>query len=196
MNKSNELERRSVVSRLLANRGDAVVVPGLGSTNYDLAAAGDHERNFYIWGAMGGAAMIGLGIALAQPKVPVIVITGDGELLMGIGGLATIALQNPGNLSIIALDNEHYGETGGQKSHTAGKANLGKIAAGCGIDDVRTITTMAEVENLAERITRIGDAPLFATIKISSAELPRILPFREAAFLKGRLRRALGQETF
>jgi thiamine pyrophosphate-dependent acetolactate synthase large subunit-like protein len=192
MSKSNELERRAVVARLLADRKDAVAVPGLGSCNYDLIAAGDHDRNFYNWGAMGGAAMIGLGIALAQPKVPVIVITGDGELLMGMGGLATIALRNPGNLSVIALDNGHYGETGGQKSHTSGRTDLSAIASGCGIADVRTITTMEDVETLAARINRVGDGPVFANIKISNAELPRILPQRDAAFLKNRVRIALG----
>ena len=192
MSKSNELDRRKVVARLLADRKDAVVVPGLGSSNYDIAAAGDHDRNFYNWGAMGGAAMIGLGIALAQPKVPVIVITGDGEMLMGMGGLATIALSNPRNLSVIALDNGHYGETGGQKSHTSGRTDLSIIATGCGIADVRTITTMAEVETLAERINRVGEGPLFATIKIGNDELPRILPQRDAIFLKNRVRIALG----
>jgi thiamine pyrophosphate-dependent acetolactate synthase large subunit-like protein len=195
MSKSNELDRRNVVARLLADRKDAVVVPGLGSSNYDIAAAGDHDRNFYNWGAMGGAAMIGLGIALAQPKVPVIVITGDGEMLMGMGGLATIALKNPGNLSVIALDNGHYGETGGQKSHTSGRTDLSIIATGCGIADVRTITTMAEVEKLAERINRVGDGPVFATVKVSNDELPRILPQRDATFLKNRVRIALGHEV-
>jgi thiamine pyrophosphate-dependent acetolactate synthase large subunit-like protein len=195
MSKSNELDRRNVVARLLADRKDAVVVPGLGSSNYDIAAAGDDDRNFYNWGAMGGAAMIGLGIALAQPKVPVIVITGDGEMLMGMGGLATIALKNPGNLSVIALDNGHYGETGGQKSHTSGRTDLSIIATGCGIADVRTITTMAEVEKLAERINRVGDGPVFATVKVSNDELPRILPQRDATFLKNRVRIALGHEV-
>ena len=195
MSKSNELDRRNVVAHLLADRKDAVVVPGLGSSNYDIAAAGDHDRNFYNWGAMGGAAMIGLGIALAQPKVPVIVITGDGEMLMGMGGLATIALKNPGNLSVIALDNGHYGETGGQKSHTSGRTDLSIIATGCGIADVRTITTMAEVEKLAERINRVGDGPVFATVKVSNDELPRILPQRDATFLKNRVRIALGHEV-
>src|ERR1044072_3777350 len=109
MNKGNQLDRREVVARLLADRKEAVVVPGLGSCNYDITAAGDHDRNFYNWGAMGGAAMIGLGIALAQPKVPVIVITGDGEMLMGMGGLATIALSNPSSLTVIELGNWHSG---------------------------------------------------------------------------------------
>jgi thiamine pyrophosphate-dependent acetolactate synthase large subunit-like protein len=119
LERPNLLERRGVVSQLLAQRKDAVVVGGLGASTYDIAAAGDHDRNFYLWGAMGGAVMIGLGVALAQPKLPVVVITGDGEMLMGMGSLATVGLQKAGNLTIIVLDNEVYGETGGQASHTA-----------------------------------------------------------------------------
>ena len=128
MSKANLLERRSVVASLLAERKDAIVVGGLGASTYDIAAAGDHDRNFYLWGAMGGAVMIGLGIALAQPKLPVVVITGDGEMLMGMGSLATVGLQKPGNLTIVVLDNEVYGETGGQASHTAATVDLVGVA--------------------------------------------------------------------
>ena len=111
------------------------MVGGLGASTYDMAAAGDHDRNFYLWGAMGGAVMIGLGLALAQPKLPVVVITGDGEMLMGMGSLATVGLQKPANLTIVVLDNEAYGETGGQVSHTAAAADLVGVAKACGIAD-------------------------------------------------------------
>src|ERR1700756_1788209 len=131
MSKANLRERRSVVSPLLEGRKDAVVVGGLGASTYDIAAAGDHDRNFYLWGAMGGAVMIGLGVALAQPDLPVLVITGGGEMLMGIGSLATVGLQQPKNLTIVVLDNEVYGETGGQVSHTAAAADLVGIARAC-----------------------------------------------------------------
>jgi thiamine pyrophosphate-dependent acetolactate synthase large subunit-like protein len=124
MSRANLLERRNVVSALLAGRKDAVVIGGLGASTYDIAAAGDHDRNFYLWGGMGGAVMIGLGVALAQPNLPVVVITGDGEMLMGLGSLATVGLQKPGNLTIIVLDNEVYGETGGQASHTGANVDL------------------------------------------------------------------------
>src|SRR3954467_8528956 len=135
MSRTNLLDRRAVVSALLKDRGDAVVIGGLGASTYDIAAAGDHERNLYLWGAMGGAVMIGLGLALAQPDLPVVVITGDGEMLMGMGSLATVALQKPTNLSIVVLDNERYGETGGQMSHTAVVADLVGVARACGIAD-------------------------------------------------------------
>src|SRR5262249_31312572 len=139
MSKANLLERRSVVSALLSGRKGAIVVGGLGASTYDIAAAGDHDRNFYLWGGMGGAVMIGLGIALAQPKLPVVVITGDGEMLMGMGSLATVGLQKPGNLTIIVLDNEVYGETGGQASHTGENTDLVGVAKACGIPDARDL---------------------------------------------------------
>ena len=149
MSKANLLDRRAVVAQLLKDRNGAIAVGGLGASTYDIAAAGDHDRNLYLWGAMGGAVMIGLGLALAQPTLPVVVITGDGEMLMGMGSLATVGLQKPANLSIIVLDNEAYGETGGQVSHTAASADLVGIAKACGIADSRAISTMAEVEAFA-----------------------------------------------
>jgi len=192
MSQANLLERRSVVSGLLAGRKDAIVVGGLGASTYDIAAAGDHDRNFYLWGAMGGAAMIGLGIALAQPKLPVVVITGDGEMLMGMGSLATVGLQKPGNLTIIVLDNEVYGETGGQASHTAGTADLVGVAKACGIADARTLSTMAEIEAFAASMQDLSIGPRFASIKIDSANLERVLASRDGNYIVTRIRGALG----
>jgi thiamine pyrophosphate-dependent acetolactate synthase large subunit-like protein len=192
MSKANLLERRSVVSSLLAGRKDAIVVGGLGASTYDIAAAGDHDRNFYLWGAMGGAVMIGLGVALAQPKLPVVVITGDGEMLMGMGSLATVGLQKPENLTIIVLDNEVYGETGGQASHTASTADLVGVARACGIADARTLSTMAEIEGFAPSIQDVARGPRFASIKIDSANLERVLASRDGSFIVTRIRGALG----
>jgi thiamine pyrophosphate-dependent acetolactate synthase large subunit-like protein len=192
MSKANLLGRRDVVSQLLADRKEAIVVGGLGASTYDIAAAGDHDRNFYLWGAMGGAVMIGLGVALAQPKLPVVVITGDGEMLMGIGSLATVGLQKPGNLTIIVLDNEVYGETGGQASHTAGNVDLVGVARACGIADARSISTMAEVEAFARSMQDVAGGPRFASIKIDSANLERVLASRDGSFIVTRIRGALG----
>jgi thiamine pyrophosphate-dependent acetolactate synthase large subunit-like protein len=192
MSKANLLERRSVVSVLLAGRKEAIVVGGLGASTYDIAAAGDHDRNFYLWGAMGGAVMIGLGVALAQPKLPVMVITGDGEMLMGIGSLATVGLQKPGNLTIIVLDNEVYGETGGQASHTASTADLVGVARACGIAEARTLSTMAEIEAYAAGMQDVSSGPRFASIKIDSANLERVLASRDGSFIVTRIRGALG----
>jgi thiamine pyrophosphate-dependent acetolactate synthase large subunit-like protein len=192
MSQANLLERRSVVSRLLAERNDAIVVGGLGASTYDIAAAGDHDRNFYLWGAMGGAVMIGLGMALAQPKLPVVVITGDGEMLMGMGSLATVGLQKPANLTIVVLDNEVYGETGGQASHTASTVDLVGVARSCGIQDARAIATMADIGTFASSMQDVSSGPRFASIKIDSANLERVLSSRDGQFTVTRIRRALG----
>ena len=192
MSKANLLDRRAVVSGLLANRKDAIVVGGLGASTYDMAAAGDHDRNFYLWGAMGGAVMIGLGLALAQPKLPVVVITGDGEMLMGMGSLATVGLQKPANLTIVVLDNESYGETGGQVSHTAAAADLVGVAKACGISDTRAMTTMAEVEAFVPSLQDVSSGPRFASVKIDGANLERVLSSRDANNIVNRIRGALG----
>jgi len=192
MNKANLLDRREVVAKLLADRKDAIAVGGLGASTYDIAAAGDNARNFYLWGGMGGAVMIGLGLALAQPKLPVVVITGDGEMLMGMGSLATVGLQKPANLSIIVLDNECYGETGGQTSHTESAADLVGIARACGIGDARALATLAEIEAFAPSLHDTSHGPRFASVKIDAANLERVLSSRDGTFIVNRLRGALG----
>jgi thiamine pyrophosphate-dependent acetolactate synthase large subunit-like protein len=192
MSKANLLNRRSVVGSLLVDRKEAIVVGGLGASTYDIAAAGDHDRNFYLWGAMGGAVMIGLGMALAQPDLPVVVITGDGEMLMGIGSLATVGLQKPGNLSIIVLDNEVYGETGGQASHTAGNVDLVAVAKACGIADANTLATLAEIETFAASMQDISSGPRFASVKIDAANLERVLSSRDGQYTVTRIRGSLG----
>ena len=122
------MKRRDVVKKLLSGRKDLLVVAGLGSTAWDITAAGDSPLSFPMWGAMGQAAMIGLGLALAQPKRRVLVITGDGEMLMGLGSLATIGVQQPANLTVVVIDNERYGETGMQETHTAHGIDLKAVA--------------------------------------------------------------------
>ena len=192
MSKANLLDRREVVGRLLAERKGAIVVGGLGASTYDLAAAGDHDRNFYLWGAMGGAVMIGLGLALAQPKLPVVVITGDGDMLMGMGSLATVGLQQPKNLTIVVLDNEVYGETGGQASHTAATVDLVGVARACGIPDARAVSTLTEVEAYAPDMQDVSSGPRFASVKIDSANLERVLSSRDGQYTVTRIRGALG----
>ncbi|MFH0296185.1 thiamine pyrophosphate-dependent enzyme [Bradyrhizobium sp. 31Argb] len=194
MSKANLLDRRAVVSHLLKDRNGAIAVGGLGASTYDIAAAGDDDRNFYLWGAMGGAVMIGLGLALAQPELPVIVITGDGEMLMGLGSIATVGAQKPANLSIVVLDNEAYGETGGQVSHTAASVDLVGVAKACGIADSRAITTMAEVEAFALSLKEASRGPRFANVKIDGANLERVLSNRDGTSIVNRLRGSLGYQ--
>jgi len=192
---SKLLRRREVVSQLLEERGDMMVVAGLGAPAWDITAAGDHDRNFPMWGAMGGATMIGLGLALAQPKKKVLVITGDGEMLMGLGSLATIAVQKPRNLYIVVLDNEHYGETGMQETHTGHGVDLAGMAKAAGFPHARNIATQSGVARLKSMI-RSGAGPLFAQVKIDAEKLPLVLPPRDAAYIKNRFRIAvLGPEA-
>ena len=133
------IDRRQFVAQLLAATPDALVVTGLGSPTYDVYASGDKDRYFYLWGAMGGALPLGLGLALAQPQRPVLVITGDGEQLMGMGALATAAAQQPANLSVVVLDNGHFGETGMQRSHSSLGTRLVDVAKACGIARAREV---------------------------------------------------------
>jgi thiamine pyrophosphate-dependent acetolactate synthase large subunit-like protein len=153
-------------------------------------AAGDDDRNFYLWGAMGGAAMIGLGLALARPQLRVAVITGDGEMLMGLGSLATIGVQRPNNLAIVVFDNRMYGETGGQASHTGGGVDLAAVARGCGIARVLDVQDEASLRKLAG-LVREYDRSLFARVLISPEEPPRVLPEKDGVAIKQRVRRAV-----
>lgn len=189
------LQRKEGVARLLRERGDLLVVSGLGAPSYDVAAAGDHPLNFYLWGAMGGAALMGLGLALAQPTRRVLVITGDGEQLMGMGGLATIAVQRPHNLSIVVLDNERYGETGQQLTHTAHGVDLAAVARACGFAPptalTLTVTAVEELDSLREQIHLMQDT-LFAVVKVApDADSLNELPPRDGHYLKHRFREAL-----
>ena len=185
------LDRREVVARLLADRKDLLVVTGLGSATYDVMAAGDHENNYYLWAAMGSAAMVGLGLASAQPNRSVLVVTGDGEMLMGFGALATIALRKQANLTIAVLDNGHFGETGMQVSHAGRGISLDRVAATCGFSWTSEIRDLAGVDNLRERLST-RDGVKLATIKIRAENPPRVLPPRDGVYVKNRFRAALG----
>jgi thiamine pyrophosphate-dependent acetolactate synthase large subunit-like protein len=187
-----QLDRRAAVAVLLKNRKDTLVVSGLGSPTYDLHSVGDHDGNFYLWGAMGGAALIGLGLAQAQPGKRVLALTGDGEQLMGIGGLATIGVARPRNLDIVVIDNQHFGETGMQASHTGRGVDLTAIAAACGFAATGTARTIAEVEGLAAQISQQSEGPRLFVIKVAAENPPRSLPSRDAVFIKNRFRAHLG----
>ena len=184
------LDRRKVVAALLAERGDALVVTGLGSPTYDTFAAGDHDLNFYLWGGMGGAAMAGLGLALAQPKRRVLVITGDGEMLMGLGSLATIAVEAPKNLAIAVIDNGHYGETGMQRAHTGRGVDIAGMAKAAGFKSSTTIRSMAGLQQWLTTFHR-KPGPVFGDIKVSAAPAPMALPVRDGTAIKYRFRTAL-----
>lgn len=185
------INRREFVAKLLAACPEALVITGLGSPTYDVYAAGDRPENFYLWGAMGGAAAVGLGLALAQPRRSVVVITGDGEQLMGLGALATIGAQQPSNLSIVVLDNGHFGETGMQRSHTSLGTNLAAVARGCGIKYVTEVREAGQAASLAGRINA-REGCMLAQVFVRAEELPRALPSRDGTYIKNRFRATLG----
>ena len=184
------LERRRVVAELLAGRGGMVVVTGLGAPSWDAAAAGDDPLTFPLWGAMGAAAMLGLGLALAQPERRVLVITGDGEMLMGLGALAAIGMERPQNLAVVVLDNERYGETGMQATATAGPLDLAQMAAAAGWPLAREV---ADEAALAQALPEIRGAagPVFHAIKVKADEPALVMPPKDGAYLKDRFRLAL-----
>lgn len=195
LNASGAVDRRAFVSQLIAASPDALIVSGLGSPSYDVFAAGDRDKNFYLWGAMGGAVALGLGLALAQPDRPVLVITGDGEQLMGVGTLGTVGAKQPRNLTIVVLDNGHFGETGMQRSHTSLGTDLVAVAQGFGIKDAFAVRETGRAGEVAERVmARRGVA--FAQVFINPDEPPRALPPRDGVYVKNRFRAALGFSTF
>ncbi len=184
-----KLERRALCNEVLADRGGLLVVGSLGASAWDITAAGDRPENLPLWGGMGGAAMIGMGLALAQPERRVLVVSGDGEMLMGLGSLATIGVQQPANLAILVLDNEHYGETGMQETHTGHGVDLVAVARGCGFTRTMLVTGQADVAPLRAAIHAPG--LFFAVAKIEAAALPLVLPPREGSFLQARMREAV-----
>ena len=183
------IDRREFVARLLAATPDALVISGLGSPTYDVYASGDQDRYFYLWGAMGGALPLGLGLALAQPKRPVLVITGDGDMLMSLGSLATVAAQQPDNFAICVLDNEKFGETGNQATHTSPRNNgptdsgagtdLSVIARGCGIADSALVRDQGEVAQLVKDL-RHKKGPLFRVVKVRVEKLDFVMQIGRA----------------
>jgi thiamine pyrophosphate-dependent acetolactate synthase large subunit-like protein len=184
------LRRREVVKKLLAKRGGLLVVAGLGSTAWDITAAGDHDLSFPLWGAMGQAAMIGLGLALAQPRRRVLVVTGDGEMLMGLGSLATIGVQRPANLTVVVIDNERYGETGMQTTHTAHGIDLAAAAKACGFKASKIVTKRAQLSAVRSLIYKTP-GPSFVQVKVVAEKLPLVLPPHDGVVLKERFRAAL-----
>jgi thiamine pyrophosphate-dependent acetolactate synthase large subunit-like protein len=184
------LRRREVVAALLEGRDGLLVVAGLGSAAWDCAAAGDHPLTFPMWGAMGSACMVGMGLALAQPERRVLVITGDGEMLMGLGSLATVGAKSPRNLAVVVLDNERYGETGMQKTHTAYGVDLAGVASSCGFARARKVEAPAEIGAMRDAVRR-ERGPLFFQVKVQAESPALVLPPRDGAYLKHRFREAL-----
>ncbi len=185
------LNRRLAVKRILRDRKqDVLAVTSLGNPTFDVAAAGDTPQNFYLWGAMGGAVTFGLGIALAQPKKRVIVFVGDGEMMMGLGSLATVGVDKPDNLSIVVIDNGYYAETGMQLAHAGRGVDISSIARAAGFEHATTITTAGELEEYVEVILKTK-GPVLATVKVGTDPEATCLPPRDGPYLRSRFREAL-----
>ncbi len=191
MSADGRFDRRSLVADLLKERGDALVVGGLGASTWDLAAADLDDRNVYLWGGMGLAGSIGLGLALAQPSRRILVITGDGELLMGIGSLASIAAAAPINLAILVLDNQAFGETGKQTGLTAGTTDIAMMAKGAGFVAARTVGGLDDLPDLKALLFR-ESGPVLAVAQVALTDDPLVLPTNNGALIAARFRSALG----
>lgn len=187
------IDRREFVTELVKACPDALFVAGLGSSTYDLFAAGDRPENFYLWGAMGGAAGIGLGLALAQPSKSIVVVTGDGEQLMGLGTLATIGTQLPPNLTIVILDNGHFGETGMQHSHSSLGTDLVAVAKACSIANSHLMSDLKAIGDIGACVNTPKQTSLFQVL-VKADDVPRALPIRDGVHIKNRFRAVLGLE--
>ncbi len=153
---------------VLRRAGDSPIVANLGPTSDELYHAGHRDRNFYTYGSMGLCSSIALGMALSTHD-KVISLDGDGSLLMNLGAIATIGRENPPNLVVVVWDNEAWGQTGGQPSHTATNTNLEEVAHSCGIGKTATVR---DLETLAEALDRAlaEPGPWFIVAKIAEAE--------------------------
>lgn len=183
------LDRREVVGAMLKQRGDALIITGLGSSCYDVGTQ-DHPNTFYLWGGMGAAVMTGFGLALAQPTRRVVVVTGDGEMLMDLGALATIGAKQTKNLSIVVMDNELYSETGAQTTHTRHGVSLAGVAKACSFPEAATVYTEQELADAIPKLFR-GEALMFCSIKISDKRYPMSIRLRDGAHIKNRFRENL-----
>jgi thiamine pyrophosphate-dependent acetolactate synthase large subunit-like protein len=188
------MDRRQFVARLLVDRGDIMVVTGIGSATYDVAACGDHPLNFYLWSAMGSTASVGLGLALARPDRRVAVITGDGDMLMGMGSLATIGVKQPGNLAIVVIDNRHYSASGMQASHTSAGIDLAGVAEDCRF---ARVVSVSEIDRTPEARTLLhtGQGPIFIHAHVEADDQPRIIPSRDGYAIKQRFLQASGKPS-
>jgi thiamine pyrophosphate-dependent acetolactate synthase large subunit-like protein len=193
--KQGTLDRREVVAAMLKVRGDALIVTGLGSSCYDIGTQ-DHPNTFYLWGGMGAAAMVGLGLALAQPARRVVVVTGDGEMLMDLGALATIGAKAPDNLSLVVIDNEQYSETGMQATHTRHGVSLAGVATACNFPISQTVYTEDELATVIPKLFA-GRELIFCAIKVNATRYPMSIRLRDGAHIKNRFREnLLGSKAF
>jgi len=164
------LNRIGALPQIFPNPDDYLFVTGLAGPARDAAAlTSDGANMFTMAGCMGAAMTTGLGMALGAPDKQIVVIAGDGEMMMNIGSMATIASQAPKNLTIVCIDNGGHGETGGQDGHTSVRTNLAKVAEGFGIENILTVTDEAGLKDAAEFV-KSGDGPRFLWLRVMVGE--------------------------
>ena len=189
---SNYLDRREFTAALLARRDGTLVVPGLGSPTWDCFAAGDSDDYLYSWGGMGLSLATALGIAMARPSRRVCCLTGDGELMMGLGTLAVVGAERPENLSVLVLDNEHFGETGRQPGLSQ-TLDLAALAEACGFHATMRVTRMDQLDELVEFLFR-QPGPNFAVAKIALGDHKLMLPEKDGSIIAHRFRGAAARD--
>ncbi len=182
------LSRRQAARELMAQVGDQLIICGLGSPVSDVSREGDRDLNFYLVGAMGSAVPMGLGLALAQPERNVVVVTGDAELMMNLGILATIGVKRPRNLSSLVFDNERFGETGQQVSHTAYGIDIAGVA--CRFPAAVLVRRNEDLGPALAR-THAQEGPYLAVIKVDPERVPILIPIKDGVVGKARFRQAL-----
>jgi thiamine pyrophosphate-dependent acetolactate synthase large subunit-like protein len=187
---ANYLSRADVARILMDQVGDQLLICGLGSPVSEVSRAKDRDLNFYLVGAMGSAVSIGLGLALTQSDRAVVVVTGDAELMMNVGTLATIGVKQPHNLSILVFDNERFGETGQQISHTAYGIDIASVAAACRFAHSVVVRQPGELVPALAR-THVMNGPYLAVIKVDPERVPISIPIKDGVITKGRFRKAL-----
>lgn len=139
---------------------------------------------------MGSSLTVGLGLALARPEDRILVVTGDGEILMGFGAIATVAARAAANLAIAVLDNEHYGETGMQRTHTHAGVDLAGVACAAGFQETMTAHTDEDVER-AIPLLYSTRGPVLVDLKVSAERDPLVLPSWDGPRIKQRFRDAV-----
>ena len=191
MSEDRLLDRKQAVPAIVGDPSDLLIVYGLAGASKDIAhLTNDGDNIFTMAGAMGGATAMGLGLALARPDKRVLVVTGDGELLMNVGTLATVGIMKPSNLSILCVDNGHYGETGYQESHTQRGVDLEVIAQGSAIPVTRTVTREDQIEEAAQ-ILRNSNSSSFVLLRVSTEPPPAVKRSMDASERKSAFRRGL-----
>jgi thiamine pyrophosphate-dependent acetolactate synthase large subunit-like protein len=184
------INRLQATRYVVDNLHDEPIVASLGNAKFDLYIAKDRPQNFYMWNSMGMASSIGLGLAMARPQQTVVILDGDGSLLMNLNSLPTAAARSPENLIHIVWDNRQFELTGGQPTHTAFGTDLAAIARGAGFKHVESVDTQADFEAVfAKALQESG--PWIIVAHIDSDRSPGRPP-KSAALIKHRFMEALG----